>query len=274
MFNQKSPIKLIIALSFLIFSLALLNPAGALLLTTIASVMESENYKIQFDSINSGGERQTSENYIMEDTIGEMATGISSSESYNLYAGYQQMNETFLSISDGADINMSGLDMDNSTSTGSTSWTVITDNAAGYKLEVYANATSTNACARYYLCNSDTQEEFADYQEASGTTPEIWNTADGNYEFGFSAYGEDVTDVTWGSGSSCGSGTSLPQDLFYRGFNDENDSGPETIEIANRGSGTGAGGIVTNFCLGAVQSNVYAPSGVYTATTTARATAL
>ncbi len=236
-----------------------------------AAAMESENYKMQFDSINAGGERQTSENYIMEDTIGEIATGQSSSESYNLYAGYQQMNEIYLSLSDGADVSMSGIDMTNSTSTGGTNWTVITDNPAGYKLEMAA--VSVPACD-YYLCDADQGNEFADYQEASGVTPEVWNTQDGRYEFGFSAYGDDVPDGTWGAGSSCGSGTSLPQDLKYRGFNNQSDSGPETIQIASRSSRTESGGITSYFCLGAVQSHTYAPSGTYTATSTATLTSL
>lgn len=236
-----------------------------------AAVMESENYKIQFDSINSGGERQTSENYIMEDTIGEIATGQSSSESYNLYAGYQQMNETYLSLSDGANVSMSAIDMTNSTSTGGTSWTVIADNPAGYKLEV--SAESVAGCDAY-LCDADNGNEFADYQEASGTTPEVWNTQDGRYEFGFSAYGDDVADGTWGSGASCGSGTSLPQDLKYRGFNDQPDAGPETIQIASRAARTDSSGITSYFCLGAVQSHTYAPSGTYTATTTVTLTSL
>ncbi len=238
-----------------------------------AAVMESESYKIQFDSVNVGGARQTSESYIMEDTIGEIATGASASETYNLYAGYQQMNVTYLSISDGADVTMSAMSATDATSTGSTSWTVITDNPAGYKLEVAASATSSTPCD-YYLCDADISENFADYVEASGATPEVWNTEDGQYEFGFSAYGDDVSDGAWGAGSSCGSGTTLPQDLYYRGFNDTTDSGPATIEIAIRSSRTDASGIATNFCLGAVQSNVTTPSGTYTATTTATATAL
>jgi len=243
-------------------------------LTTVkAAVMESETYKIQFDSMNVGGERQTSETYIMEDSIGEIATGPSASETYNLYAGYQQMSVTYLSISDGANVTMSAINSTNSTSTGSTSWTVITDNVAGYKLEVAASATSSIPCT-YYLCNADAGENFTDYVEASGTTPEAWNTEDSQYEFGFSAYGDDAPDGTWGSGSDCGSGTTLPQDLYYRGFSDATDSGPDTIQIATRSSRTDSSGITTNFCLGAVQSNVVAPSGTYTATTTATATAL
>lgn len=246
---------------------------GAVIETVQAAVMQSDNYKIQFDSINVGGTRQTSESYRMEDTIGEIATGQSSSEIYNLFAGYQQMNLTYISISDGANVSMSSMSSTNSTSTGSTFWTVITDNTAGYKLEIAASATTTYSCT-YYLCNHSTGESFSDYAESSGTTPEVWNTANGQYEFGFSAYGTDVPTATWGTAQDCGSGTTINQSQNYRGFNNSADSGPETVQIATRSSRTGASGVSTYFCLAAVQSNVYAPSGTYTATTTATATAL
>lgn len=237
----------------------------------MAAVMQSDNYKIQFDSLNVGGTRQTSENYISEDTIGEIATGESSSANYNLFAGYQQMNRTYISISDGANVSMSSMSSTNSTSTGSTFWTVITDNLAGYKLEIAASATST---CTYYLCNNSSGESFSDYAEASGTTPETWNTASGRYEFGFSAYGIDAPTGTWGTAKDCGSGTTINQNQKYRGFNNSTDSGPETVQIASRSSRTDSSGISTYFCLAAVQSNTYAPSGTYTATTTATATAL
>ena len=53
----------------------------------LAYVASSSNYRIQSDSINVGGTRQTSTSYISEDTIGEIATGDSTSTSYKLKAG-------------------------------------------------------------------------------------------------------------------------------------------------------------------------------------------
>jgi len=54
--------------------------------------MTSANYEINWDSINVGGmDTATSNNYSLLDTLGEIATGISSSGSYKLqYAGYRQ----------------------------------------------------------------------------------------------------------------------------------------------------------------------------------------
>lgn len=56
-----------------------------------AYAMDSTNYKILWDSVNSGGEdTSSSTNYQLRDTIGEQATGISSSTNYEIRAGYRQ----------------------------------------------------------------------------------------------------------------------------------------------------------------------------------------
>jgi hypothetical protein len=70
---------------------------------TSAQVMQSTNYRIQSDSVNVGGIYSSSSNYRLEDTTGEIATGESSSTNYQIKAGYQQMQETYLSLSGGTD---------------------------------------------------------------------------------------------------------------------------------------------------------------------------
>src|SRR4051812_46068168 len=56
------------------------------------SVMSSGTYKIESDSLNSGGIRSTSGTYGVEDTAGEVGTGRSNSSSLGLFeAGYQGM---------------------------------------------------------------------------------------------------------------------------------------------------------------------------------------
>ena len=49
-----------------------------------AYVMSSSSYRLQSDAVSVGGVRQTSTSYISEDTIGEIATGISTSASYKI----------------------------------------------------------------------------------------------------------------------------------------------------------------------------------------------
>ncbi len=170
-----------------------------------------------------------------------------------------------ISISDGPDITMSSLDMTNSTSTGQTSWTVTTNNEAGWKLEVEADQANA-------LASADIGEAFTDYSEAVGGTPESWMSDDGKYEFGFGVHAT-ATDVfgalDWGSGDDCGTGASIDANQYYLGFDSAN-----KIQVATKSATTTISGQEIIFCVAAVQSNVYAPSGTYTATTTATATTL
>jgi len=55
------------------------------------SVMSSDEYKIQSDSLNFGGRLGSSTNYIMEDTLGESGSGQIDSTTYKDYLGYQFM---------------------------------------------------------------------------------------------------------------------------------------------------------------------------------------
>ncbi len=72
-----------------------------------AQVMQSGSYRIQSDSINFGGGFSTSTNYELESTAGEVATGESSSTAYGMRAGYQQMQEVYLSLSGFGAVSMS-----------------------------------------------------------------------------------------------------------------------------------------------------------------------
>jgi hypothetical protein len=59
-------------------------------LPLIAFAMTSTNYEINWDSINIGGtDTSTSTNYLLRDTIGEYATGVSTSTNYEISAGYR-----------------------------------------------------------------------------------------------------------------------------------------------------------------------------------------
>ena len=66
--------------------------------STSAYVMGSQNYRIQNDSINIGGASQSSTNYRMEDTIGEIATDESTSTHYKLVAGFMAKFPPYLSF--------------------------------------------------------------------------------------------------------------------------------------------------------------------------------
>lgn len=68
--------------------------------------MTSTSYSIQSDSVNFGRQGNSS-SYRLEDTLGEVATGDSASASYNLHAGYQQMNVVYLAMTSASDVTMS-----------------------------------------------------------------------------------------------------------------------------------------------------------------------
>ncbi len=70
--------------------------------------MGSSNYQINWDSVNSGGvDVATSTNYLLRDTVGEQATGFSSSTNYTVSAGYRTGDQdlTYLSFQIGTQEN-------------------------------------------------------------------------------------------------------------------------------------------------------------------------
>lgn len=215
-----------------------------LLITTglypvFAYVMESNNYRIQSDSLNIGGARQTSDNYIMRDTIGEIATGPSESTNYKLKAGYQQMQEVYLSVSSPDDVTMTpnipGVTGNpGSPSTGDATWTVKTDNAAGFTMSISA---SSDPAMRL-----DSTWNFSDYSPVNAGTPDFnWATPDASAaEFGFTVEPkteEDTVQLFLDNGSACDiSGGSQNTDTCWYNL------ATTDLTIINRGSRTDSDG--------------------------------
>jgi hypothetical protein len=143
---------------------------------------------------------------------------------------------------------------------GTTTWTVITNDVAGYTLSV--NATNTPAM-------KTGSASVADYQTTG--TPNTWSVSSGNAAFGYSAFGTDVPTGTWGTGALC-SGASGPNatstTLKYEGFT------TSPFQVASRAATTTPSGIATTVCYAVEQNNVFIPSGTYTATIVATATGL
>lgn len=144
---------------------------------------------------------------------------------------------------------------------GTTTWTVITNNALGYTLAV--NATSTPA-----MQATTTSTTIADYQTGA---PNTWSVTSGNAAFGYSAFGTDVPTGTWGTGAICsgaGGPNATSTTLKYKGFT----TSPFTV--ATRSATTTTTGVSTTVCYGAEQNNFFIPSGTYQATIVATATTL
>jgi hypothetical protein len=159
-----------------------------------AAVMTGSSYRVQFDSLNVGGNNSVSSSYRAEDTVGEIGTGESSSASYVMKAGYQQMNESFIDISTETDVTMSSIGgVTGGSSTGSQTWTVITDNEAGYSLTVKA---STNPAMQ-----GSGGAFFANY--TPGASPDYdFSVAAGTSEFGFSPEGTHIVQRYLDNGSN------------------------------------------------------------------------
>lgn len=65
-----------------------------------ALAMTSTNYQVNWDSVNSGGmDVGTSTNYSLRDTLGEQATGYSTSTNYTMSAGYRTGDQSGMSLS-------------------------------------------------------------------------------------------------------------------------------------------------------------------------------
>ena len=108
----------------------------------LADFMQSSTYKIQSDSLNLGGADSASDNYKLNDTLGEVATGDSNSANYYMHAGYWQMQESYIAISSPSDLIMDSMGgLSGGSSEGTMSWVVVTDNTAGYSMSL-ASTTS------------------------------------------------------------------------------------------------------------------------------------
>jgi hypothetical protein len=112
-----------------------------LLQSTTAQVRTSPSYQLQSDSVNVGGGFSASASYESESTMGEIATGRSTSTVFGMLAGFQQMQASFISMSvpDNVSLTPELPGITGGTSTGSTTVTVISDSPGGYQLSIVAS---------------------------------------------------------------------------------------------------------------------------------------
>ncbi len=165
-----------------------------------------------------------------------------------------------IAISSPADVTMNALNITTNESTGTATWNVKTNASGGYTLAVHGTETDAMQ-GQGGLAGTD----FTDYTAAVAATPEVWSVSNA-YEFGFSGYGADILDATWGAGSSWGAGT-IPADLKYRGFD-----AATNITIASDTDETSTAGTDSTVCFAAEQETVFAPAGSYQAVVVATAT--
>ncbi len=226
-----------------------------------AYTMGSTNYRMQSDSLNTGGlDTGTSASYKLQDTIGETATGDSTSATYKLKAGYRQFDASTISISSPSDVTMSPsiAGVTGGTGNGSAVWTVITDNPAGYKLDIKA---STNPALKY---NS---YSFADYTPSGGDPDYSWSIDSADSEFGFTPEGSDIVAKYKDNGSdTCATGSDMTADKCWMGFSTSDET------ISQSGSGNSPTGTETTVKIRAQSGSAHLQAaGDYTATITVTA---
>lgn len=218
-------------------------------------VRSSSNYQLQSDSINIGGGLSTSSSYMEESTIGEVATGLATSTNYQLKAGYQQMQEVYISMSSPTDVvllpSLAGLT--GGTSNGSTTVTVTTDSPSGYSLTIEsANAPSMQ----------NGPYSIPDYNQ--GADPDYsFAVTNGTSSFGFSPSSVDLVDAFRDNGSLCNTGNQDTLQACWAGL-----STSGTVVSQGIGANHPDGATTTVFFRVGVGSNAGVPPGLYTATTT------
>lgn len=227
------------------------------LLVVQAQVRSSDNYQIQSDSINFGGGLSSSTNYSLESTGGEVATGPADSTGYRLRAGYQQMQEVFISITSPATVTMEGPlgGLSGGESNGSTSVTVVTDSPSGYQLTISANGSPAMQKG---------SDSIADYvPDALPAADFVFVTAANEAHFGFSPYGSDVVERYQNDGLDCGIAGSTTLLRCWDGL-----SMSEQVIAQGAGANHPIGTATTlQFKVG-LGGGLAVPPGTYTATTT------
>lgn len=166
----------------------------------LAEPRSSTNYLLESDSLNFAGGLGTSTNYSLESTAGEIATGEASSTNYSLKAGYQQMQQAFISMTAPASVILTPTigGLTGGVANGSTSVTVLTDSSSGYQLTIQADA------APAMQKGVDT---IADYIPGSAPVPDFtFTTSASDAHFGFTPQGADIVSRFNDNGLACGTG--------------------------------------------------------------------
>jgi len=169
--------------------------------TTIghAQVRSSTNFQIQSDSINVGGGLSSSTTFVQESTVGEIATGPSNSASYQINAGYQQMQQVYIALSAATDVIMDPAlgGITGGVSTGSTSVVATTDGVAGYQLSITASSSPALQSPTAFI---------ADYVPSGAVPDRDFTFATTDAVFAYGVAGADTADRFLTNGAICGAG--------------------------------------------------------------------
>ncbi|OIP77728.1 MAG: hypothetical protein AUK16_01215 [Parcubacteria group bacterium CG2_30_44_11] len=222
---------------------------------SLAQVMESTNYKIQSDSLNTGGGFSSSTNYQIESTVGEVGTGNSASNNFEIRAGYQQMQEVYLSLTGASAVVLGPAipGVSGGNATGSTTVTVTTDSLSGYRLTIEAVSSPAMQSGG---------NTIADYVPAGANPDFMFTVGSADAYFGFSPEGAHIANRYRDNGGVCGSGADT-NDRCWDGLS----TTPVTIASSPNSNHPNGTATKIEFQVG-VGSSVVQPAGTYIATTT------
>jgi len=226
-----------------------------------ADYMQSSTYRIQSDSLNIGGASGSSSSYKINDTLGEVGTGDSNSSTYYMHAGYWQMQESSIAITSPTDLVMASMSgLSGGSSEGTMSWTVTTDNGAGYSMSI---ASSTTPALKSAV------DSIADYVPAGANPDYNFTNAASSSSFGFSPEGTETSGRFKDNGSQCNIGALETSGKCWDGLS----TTPKVI-AGSTTSNMPTGGVVTARFRAESGANHIQTSGVYNVTITATAITL
>lgn len=227
----------------------------------LAYVMSSSNYQIRSDSLTIGGGGGSSANYNTRTIVGELSSGWSEGASYKMRAGYQEMLETYISVSSPGVLAMSP-DMpgiSGGTSDVSGTFTVIADSYAGFSMSLAASTAHT------MIKDDDPTYYFTNYQ---ATPTYTWTVYSGNSMFGFTIEPETSADTTTAfrddGSNTCGTGSYNGTGTCWAGFD-----GTDAVSVINRSTRTDIDGENEVIKFRAQSYDNPLASGTYSATITA-----
>ena len=173
--------------------------------------MISENYRIIFGNLNSGAGIPSSDNYILDSTIGQTGPGLYSSTNYRVKAGFQYIHSIipFSFVISDISIDLGELQPD-TFSTATNTLTVSAGGAGAYQVKAAENHPLETASGANQIpdttCDTSCDE----------TTAAVW-TSTSSYGFGFNMTGDDIA-------------TDFVNSTYFRQFADESSAeSPQTI---------------------------------------------
>jgi hypothetical protein len=177
-----------------------------------AYVSSSTSYRVQYDSINAGGNDSGSTGYAGQDTLGEVGSGDSTSAAYKTKAGYQELVPSYLSITaypgNLAFSDISGYSGGSDDTSGT--WTIKTDDPRGYSVKIKSLASPALTSGA---------SSFPNYIDGNPTPSFNWSVASSTSAFGFTPEGSTIIQKFKDNGSTtCNTGSSDTPDACWYYF--------------------------------------------------------